>query len=354
MSACPPGGRRPESSSPGGRRPESSSPGGRRPESPVIDLGEEIAFVFPGQGSQFPGMGRELSACGAEARRLIGEAESYLGVPIREWLTRADAATLADPEVAQLTIFVSSIVLLTELEATGFRPSVVAGHSLGEYAALVAAGCLEWSVALDLVALRARSMAAAARERPGTMGAVVGLPVADLERICAEHHRPDRPVVVANVNSARQAVVSGDEAAVEEVLATARSQGALRARRLPVGGAYHTTMMEPARRALEPLLVGAPLRPPSTKIVSSIDGGLISDPEDYRRLLIGQITAAVRWHDAVVTLRDLGSDAYVEVGPGRVLSGLVREIHRSSTQYSALAALSYAGRSAAGPGRGAA
>jgi [acyl-carrier-protein] S-malonyltransferase len=261
---------------------------------------------------------------------------------------------LADPEIAQLTIFVSSIVMLTELEGSGVAPAAVAGHSLGEYAALVAAGCLDWPVALDLVAVRGRAMAAAARRRPGAMGAVVGLPVDDLERICADHDRPGNPVVVANLNSPRQAVVSGTEDAVEAVLAAARSRGALRARRLAVGGAYHTDLMEPARRVLEPMLATAPMRPPRTPLISSIDGGRVDDIEVYRRKLIGQITRPVRWHDAVLTLCGTGLRTYVEVGPGRVLAGLVREIDRTSTQYSALAALSYAGRSTASTGRGAA
>jgi [acyl-carrier-protein] S-malonyltransferase len=313
-----------------------------------------VVFLFPGQGSQYAGMGRELGVCGPAARELVGEAGAHLGLPVADWLARADATTLADPEVAQLTIFVSSTVLLTELQASDVRPAAVAGHSLGEFAALVAAGCLDWPVALDLVAARGRAMAAAARSRPGTMGAVVGLPVEDLQQICADQHRPERPVVVANLNSGRQAVVSGAEDAVEAVLAAARGRGALRARRLPVGGAYHTDLMEPARRALQPMLAQAPMRPPHTPMVSSIDGGPVVDIETYRRMLIGQITSPVRWYDAVLTLRGLGLSSYVEVGPGRVLSGLVREIDRTSVQQSAAAVLARAGRPMAGSGRGAA
>ena len=307
-------------------------------------LGHGSVFLFPGQGSQHPGMGRDLQVCRPSARAMVKQAGERVDAPISEWLERADAATLADPEVAQLTIFVMSLVYGEELKLAGRTPVAVAGHSLGEYSALVAAGCLDWRVALDLVAVRGRSMAAAARARPGAMGAIIGLPIKTVIALCADQTGPGRPVVVANVNSARQAVISGAPDPVAAVLDQARSRGALRARGLPVGGAYHTGLMDSAEKELAPLIAGAPLRTPRLPLISSINGHLVTDVEVYRRLLLTQITQPVRWFDALLTLQRLGAADYVEVGPGRVLSGLVRESDRSATQRNVVSALTQTAR----------
>ncbi|MGH3996816.1 MAG: ACP S-malonyltransferase, partial [Pseudonocardiaceae bacterium] len=189
------------------------------------------AFVFPGQGSQYPGMGRDLSWCGSPALATVGSAEEVTGLPVHELMTRADAATLADPEISQLLVFVHSIVLLNRIRADGARCAVTAGHSLGEYTAMVAAGMLSWSDGLALVAARGRAMAEVARRTPGAMAAVVGLDSDHVSDLCAA--AAAQPVVVANVNSPRQTVVSGVNAGVDEVAAAAAAAGALRAKRLP-------------------------------------------------------------------------------------------------------------------------
>jgi [acyl-carrier-protein] S-malonyltransferase len=311
---------------------------------PMPQLGRGSVFLFPGQGSQHPGMGRDLRVCRPSARSLVVQAGDRVGAPISEWLWRADAATLADPEVAQLTIFTMSIVFLEELRQAGRIPVAAAGHSLGEYSAMVASGCLDWQNALDLVAVRGRSMASAARAQPGAMGAIIGLPIDVVAELCAERTEPERLVLVANVNSARQAVISGTPDSVEAVLDQARSRGALRARTLPVGGAYHTRLMASAEKELAPLIAAAPLRTPRVPMISSINGRPVTDAEMYRRLLITQITHPVRWLDTLLTLQRLGAADFVEVGPGRVLSGLVRESDRSATQRHVMSALTHAAR----------
>ena len=308
------------------------------------------AFVFPGQGSQYPGMARDLTMCGDEARTLVAVAEKSTGVDLSSLMSSADAATIADPKLAQLLVFVSSSVLLAQLRANGVEPAVVAGHSLGEYTALVAAGSLEWETALALVAARGAAMAVEARQRPGTMGAVVGLPPATVERWCRDTTPRHGTVVVANVNSPRQVVVSGTVAAVEAVLEAARTAGALRARRIPVGGAYHSPLMSGARERLVDLLRHAPLAAPRIPFVSSVTGELVTDIEVYRAQLCEQVTMPVRWHATVETLAGQGVTDFAEVGPGRVLSGLGREIARDARHHDARAMLLGRPRAMAGTG----
>lgn len=294
-------------------------------------------FVFPGQGSQYPGMGRDVAAFGPAGRDLVAAAARDTGLPLDELMTTADATTIADPQIAQLLIFTYSGVVLQALRERDWHPQVVAGHSLGEYTALVACGSLDWGDALALVAHRGRAMAAAARSRPGAMGAVVGLPTDQVARLCREATTGGELAVVANINSARQTVVSGTVAAVEAVLAKASAGGALRARRLPVGGAYHSPLMAPAERELAPMLRAVTLRPPALPLVSSVTGAQVTDLAAYREQLIGQITGPVRWH--AVTRAIEGTAQVVEVGPGRVLCGLGRESLRGTRHLTALDAV---------------
>jgi [acyl-carrier-protein] S-malonyltransferase len=293
-----------------------------------------VAFVFPGQGSQYPGMIRDLGWCGEQALRAVSEATELTGLPIEELMTRADAVTLADPEIAQLVVFVHSCVQLRALRTVGLTPTVVAGHSLGEYTALVACGCLEWTGALRLVAARGRAMAQAARERPGAMAALVGLDQATVRQLCAAAGTGAEQVVVANLNSPKQAVVSGTERAVAAVVDAARTAGALRAKRLPVGGAYHSPLMAPAQAALAPLLRAATLHAPDVAMVSSVTGAAVTDVDAYRQALVEQITSPVRWERAVRALAE-GPKQFVEVGPGRVLTGLDREMVRDAAHRTA-------------------
>jgi len=301
-------------------------------------------FVFPGQGSQAPGMGRELTACGPRARRRIDAAQHISGLPVQELMTVADAATIADPEIAQLLVFVWSTVWLEQLTEVGVRPSIVAGHSLGEYSALVAAGSLGWETAVRLVARRGSAMTAAAKRRAGTMAAIVGLDPDALTRLCEQASADHGVVNVANYNSPRQAVISGVVPAVEAVIVAARTQGALRAKRLAVGGAYHCPLMASAERELAPLLTDATFTAPRVPFVSSITGRRVTDIEAYRAKLLGQVTAPVRWQDTVRTLLDRGTTTFLEVGPGRVLSGLGREMARQATHLTAIEGLRSPGR----------
>ncbi len=287
--------------------------------------GTEVALVFPGQGSQYPGMLRDLQRCGPPARDLLAAAQEVTGLPVEELMSTGAPDVIADPHVAQVLVFVSATALLDELRGCGWAPAAVAGHSLGEYAALVAAGMLDWEEALRLVDFRGRAMAEAARARPGAMAAIVGLPGETVRELCRSACRGRELAVVANLNSSRQLVVSGTAAAVEDVAERARRAGALRARRLPVGGAYHSALMFPAADRMATRLRAAPLRPPAVPFVSSVTGALVTDVERYRQALLGQVTGPVRWQDAIGTLAGLGLCHFVEVGPGKVLTGLGRE-----------------------------
>lgn len=288
-----------------------------------------VAFVFPGQGSQYAGMGRDLTWCGTEALIAIGTAEEVTGLPVKELMTRADAATIADPEIAQVLVFVHSMVLLNRMRADGAECAVTAGHSLGEYTAMVAAGMLDWFDGLEIVAARGRAMAAAARRTSGAMAVVVGLDPDDVRAMC--ERASAQPVVLANVNSPRQVVVSGVVDGVDEVMAAAAAAGALRAKRLAVGGAYHSPLMAPAEAELAPLLRTATLADPARPLVSSVTGSTVRDKEEHRAVLTGQITAPVRWRETAAELAAGGVTGYVEVGPGRVLCGLGREMHRGAS-----------------------
>ena len=281
-----------------------------------------IAMLFPGQGSQYPQMARDLLRC-RSGRAVLAEAEAVCGLPLTSLMSTADAATLADPEIAQLSVLTHSLTLWDQLVTYGADPAMVAGHSLGEYTAMVAAGMLDRTDALILVSRRGRAMAEASRARPGAMGAVVGLHLGQIERMCHEHG--ERAVVVANVNSARQVVVSGLRAAVEAVLDSARSAGALRAKLLPVGGAYHSPLMAEAAATMTALWRGVVLSPPRFPFLSSMTGALVADPDEQARLMLDQVGVPVQWRATMTTIQAGRVDAVVEVGPGRVLSGLARE-----------------------------
>ncbi|OAR22112.1 malonyl CoA-ACP transacylase, partial [Streptomyces sp. ERV7] len=234
--------------------------------------GLPTAFVFPGQGSQFPGMGRELDRFGDQAGQVVARAEEVTGLPVAELMSTADARTLTDPEIAQVLVFVWSAAALARLRAQDWQPAYVAGHSLGEFTALYAAGCLDLDTALRLVSCRGRAMRDAARLSPGSMAAIVGLSLDLVRGVCREACDDTDLVTVANVNSPRQAVVSGNTPAVRRVVERAQVLGALRARQLPVGGAYHSPLMAPALPPLAAELARTRLRPPRTPLISSTTG----------------------------------------------------------------------------------
>lgn len=292
--------------------------------------GAPTAFVFPGQGSQFPGMGREIGRFGAEAGQVVTRAEDVTGLPVGELMATADARTLTDPEIAQVLVFVWSAAALTRLRGQGWHPSYVAGHSLGEFTALYAAESLDLDTALELVSCRGRAMRDAARLSPGSMAAIVGLPLDLVRGMCREACHGTELVTVANVNSPRQAVVSGSTPAVRRVVERAQALGALRARQLAVGGAYHSPLMAPALPPLAAALARARLQPPRIPLVSSTTGQVVEDIEEYHDELPWQMLRPVQWRRTVTTLRRQGVGLFLEAGPGRVLAGLGREIAREA------------------------
>jgi [acyl-carrier-protein] S-malonyltransferase len=287
-----------------------------------------LAFLFPGQGSQKVGMGAGLG--GADADRLrthleVGSAAAGLDLPRlcahgpMERLTRTDAA--------QPSLFAVSLTLAEIAAELGLRPMAVAGHSLGEYTAAVASGALTAADGMRLVAGRGRVMARAQAQRPGAMAAVLGLSAARVVALCEEVRGP-LDLAPANLNAPDQVVVSGDAAAVDalvDAVATGRRRG-VRAVRLPVGAAFHSAMMQPAREHLASAMTTVVLRDPDVPLVANVTGRAVRSADAVRAALVEQITAPVRWVDCVRTLVASGCTTFVELGPGRVLGGLVRRI----------------------------
>ena len=287
--------------------------------------------MFPGQGSQHSGMGRDLYRACPEVRASIDRASEALDRDLMDLVASGTAEELAATDVAQVTVFALSTGIWKHLSARGLAARLVMGHSAGEYAALVAAGVLDHDDALGLVVARGRAMAEACSARPGGMVAVGGLTAERVERICVEATAEGRGVVViANRNADIQTVVSGDEAALDIAIELARRDGAPRAVRLAVGGAFHSPLMTGARDRLEPLLRSVAMRTPRTIMVSSITGGVVDDVHAYRDRLVEQIVRPVRWTQAVATARLHGGSRFIEVGPGRVLAGLVKSHARTA------------------------
>jgi [acyl-carrier-protein] S-malonyltransferase len=284
-------------------------------------------FMFPGQGSLDAAAGRELFRSIESVRDAVDTASARSGIDIADLLCRGSAEELSATDVAQVTVFAISIGVWQHLRAHGVRPWAVMGHSAGEFTALAAAGVIDVATALDLVVERGRAMAAAAAAlSPGAMAAVGGLPVDTVRQLCDEVPG----CVVANENSPIQTVVSGTAEAVEELSVLARRRGALRVDRLVVGGAFHSPLMKPARRAMSPLLRAVPLHPPQCVVISSVTGGIVEDVESYRPHLCAQITRPVRWVRAMAAARLHGAGPFVQVGPGRVLASLARSCDRAA------------------------
>jgi [acyl-carrier-protein] S-malonyltransferase len=286
---------------------------------------QRTAWLFPGQGSQKVGMGADLYAALPEARRLFEEADEILGFPLSRYCFEGPEEKLRQTDVTQPALFVHSLAVLRSL---GWEPGegiAVAGHSLGEWTAVVAAGALDFADGLRLVRRRGELMAAAGRERPGTMAAILGLDLETLKRLCAE---AEGTVVVANINSPAQLVVSGETDAVGRVMEAAKAAGARRVVPLPVGGAFHSPLMEPAAQGLKEALGRVTLRPARVPVVANVTGRFVREPEEIRKALEEQLLGAVQWEATVRTLLEWGAERFVEIGPGRVLSGLVRQVSR--------------------------
>lgn len=292
---------------------------------------ERIAVLFPGQGAQHVGMGQALRATDPGLfEHYVGLAEDIANRPIRRLCLEGPHDALTHTEVSQPAIVAVSLAVAELARQMGLQGAFAAGHSLGEYTAAVVAGALDERDALHLVAYRGRLMAALQERRPGTMAAVVGIPSAVVAELCSAAGQ----VTVANLNTPSQTVVSGTVAGVGRLVELVRQNGA-RAVRLPVDGAFHSPLMEPARVALDQASEGVRWSAARVPVAANARGELISDAEDVRASLVAQVTAPVRFVDCVRALLAAGCTRFVELGPGRVLSGLVRKIEPSADVVSA-------------------
>lgn len=284
------------------------------------------AYVFPGQGSQFPGMAKDLYESDPVAREMLEKANEILGFRITDIMFDGTAEDLKQTRVTQPAIFLHSVVLAKCLP--DFKPDMVAGHSLGEFSALVAAGAMDFEEGLRLVSIRAQAMQKACETNPGAMAAVLALPSETIEKICSEC---DGIVVAANYNCEGQVVISGEKDAVEAACVRLKEAGAKRALPLPVGGAFHSPLMEPAREELAEGIEKAIFRTPSCPVYQNVTALPTTDPDEIRKNLLAQLTAPVRWTQSVVNMIGDGAGHFVELGPGKVLQGLVAKIDSGIT-----------------------
>lgn len=283
------------------------------------------AFVFPGQGAQFVGMGKDLYDNNAEAKALFEEANDILGFRITDLMFAGTDEDLRQTSVTQPAIFIHSVVLARSLGAD-FKPDMVAGHSLGEFSALTAAGALSFADGLRLVAARANAMQKACELTESTMAAVIALPDEKVEEICAGI---DGIVVCANYNCPGQLVISGELAAIDAACEALKAAGAKRALKLKVGGAFHSPLMEPARAELAAAIEATDIHAPVCPVFQNVDALPHTDPAEIKANLVAQLTAPVRWTQTVRNMIADGATEFVELGPGKVLQGLVAKIDPS-------------------------
>ena len=282
------------------------------------------AYVFPGQGSQFPGMAKDLYDNNPVAREMLEKANEVLGFRITDIMFEGTAEDLRQTKVTQPAVFLHSTVLARCLP--DFKPDMVAGHSLGEFSALVAAGAMDFEEGLRLVSIRAQAMQKACEMCPGTMAAVISLPAEKVEQICKEC---EGIVVAANYNSDVQIVISGEKEAVEAACVKMKEAGARRALVLPVGGAFHSPLMEPARAELAEGIEKAIFRTPICPVYQNVTAKPSTDPAEIKANLLAQLTSPVRWTQSVKNMMEYGADHFTELGPGAVLQGLVAKIASS-------------------------
>ncbi|AVR45449.1 [acyl-carrier-protein] S-malonyltransferase [Christiangramia fulva] len=289
------------------------------------------AYIFPGQGAQFSGMGADLYEKSAEAKDLFQQGNDILGFKITDIMFEGTAEDLKQTKVTQPAIFLHSVIL-SKVLGDSFKPDMVAGHSLGEFSALVANKVLNFEDGLKLVFKRAQAMQEACELEPSTMAAVLGLEDEVVEEICSE---TEGIVVAANYNCPGQLVISGEVDAVEKACVALKDRGARRAMILPVGGAFHSPLMEPARKDLAAAIENTHFNKPICPVYQNVTTSAVSNPDEIRKNLEYQLTSPVKWTQSVQNMIKDGASEFIEVGPGKVLQGLVKKIDRNAETSSA-------------------
>jgi len=284
------------------------------------------AFVFPGQGAQFVGMGKDLYDNSAVAREMFEKANDILGFRITDLMFAGTDEDLKQTKVTQPAIFLHSVIL-AKVMGDDFKPEMVAGHSLGEFSALVSAGAMNFEDGLKLVSQRALAMQKACEAEPSTMAAIVGMEDAIVEEVCASI---SEVVVAANYNCPGQLVISGSIAGVDKACAILTEKGAKRALKLPVGGAFHSPLMEPARAELAKAIEATDIKAPICPVYQNVSAKPFTNPAEIKLNLVAQLTAPVKWTQTVQNMIADGASLFTEVGPGSVLQGLVKKVDRNA------------------------
>ena len=286
------------------------------------------AFVFPGQGAQFTGMGKDLYESNAKAKELFDKANEILGFDITKIMFEGSAEELKQTKVTQPAVFLHSVISAICL-GDEFDAEMTAGHSLGEFSALVAAGALSFEDGLKLVSKRAMAMQKACEAQPSTMAAIIALPDEKVEQVCAEVSKMGKGVVVpANYNCPGQLVISGNIEAINEACEQLKAAGAKRALPLKVGGAFHSPLMQPAKDELQTAIEQTEIKAPKCSVYQNVDGKPHTDPAEIKQNLIAQLTSSVRWTQSVQNMIADGADDFTECGPGKALQGMIGKINK--------------------------
>jgi [acyl-carrier-protein] S-malonyltransferase len=289
------------------------------------------AYIFPGQGSQFPGMGKDLFDQYEIAKKLFNQANEILGFDLSKIIFKGAKEDLQQTSVTQPAIYIHSVIL-SKVMGDSFNPNAVAGHSLGEFSALTAAGAIDFESGLKLVSKRAEAMQKACDHEPGTMAAVLGMEGGLVEKICAD---TEGIVVAANYNCPGQLVISGAIPAIEMACESLKNAGARRVLILPVGGAFHSPLMEPAGIELANAIDATSFKTPRCPVYQNVVAKAVNDPLEIQKNLIDQLTAPVKWTQIINEMLKAGATSFIEVGPGKVLQGLVKKISREANAASA-------------------